>query len=73
MCNLQTKTSNFDHLEGNLMPNMADPLKFDQIYLHFKHILGYLNQSPIAQTRPQSGCEAALSRRTRDNLVGLTF
>ena len=35
----------------------------------------YSNQSPIAQTRPQSGwfsCEAAVSRSTRDHLVRLT-
>ena len=32
----------------------------------------YSNQSPIAQTRPQS-CEAAVSRSTRDHLVRLRW
>ena len=53
MCkwNSQTKTSNCGLLEGKLMPNMADPLKFDQIYPHFKHILGNILSKAVLRVR----------------------
>lgn len=33
------------------MPNMADPLKFDQIYPHFKHILGNILSKAVLRVR----------------------
>ena len=45
------KTSNCGLLEGKLMPNMADPLKFDQIYPHFKHILGNILSKAVLRVR----------------------
>ena len=33
------------------MPNMADPLKFDQIYPHFKHILGNILSKAVLKVR----------------------
>ena len=53
MCksNSQTKTSNCGLLEGKLMPNMADPLKFDQIYPHLKHVLGNILSKEVLSVR----------------------
>ena len=37
------------------MPNMADPLKCDQIYLHFKHILNDIVHSKFKSKELSEG------------------